>query len=164
MKDGLDWSHVTNLRAPPVTLNSVISFGGGNHLCDFTTHITSDSPNGCHHDATLNYKIIVKGHQRQPQRHARREPRLPNSNSRQEGNHIGRKHDISGELAIILPSLDPDKKLCGVIDGLIAEGFEHIVIVKTTAATRRIRLRLSTPPASPVPFCGTRSARARAAA
>ncbi len=39
------------------------------------------------------------------------------------------KHDIRQELAIILPSLDPDKKLCGVIDGLIAEGFEHIVIV-----------------------------------
>ena len=39
------------------------------------------------------------------------------------------KHDIRQELAIVLPSLDPDKKLCGVIDGLLAEGFEHIVIV-----------------------------------
>ena len=59
MKDGLDWSHVTNYVLHSVTLNSVISFGGGNYLCDFTTHITSDSPNG-HHDDTLNYKIIVK--------------------------------------------------------------------------------------------------------
>ena len=32
------------------------------------------------------------------------------------------KHDIRQELAIILPSLDPDKKLCGVCGG-IAEYF-----------------------------------------
>lgn len=59
MKDGLEWSHVTNYQLLSVTLNSVISFGGGNYLCDFTTHITSDSPTG-HHDDTLNYKIIVE--------------------------------------------------------------------------------------------------------
>ena len=32
-------------------------------------------------------------------------------------------------LAIVLPSLDPDKKFLGVVDGLVANGFEHIVIV-----------------------------------
>ena len=31
--------------------------------------------------------------------------------------------------AIVLPSLNPDKKFAGVVDGLIANGFEHIVIV-----------------------------------
>ena len=33
------------------------------------------------------------------------------------------------ELAIVLPSLDPDKKMPAVVDGLINEGFEHIIIV-----------------------------------
>ncbi len=32
-------------------------------------------------------------------------------------------------LAIVLPSLDPDKKFQGVVEGLVANGFEHIVIV-----------------------------------
>ena len=32
-------------------------------------------------------------------------------------------------LAIVLPSLDPDRKFLGVVDGLVANGFEHIVIV-----------------------------------
>ena len=59
MKDGLEWSHVSNYQLHSITLNSVISFGGGSYLCDFTTNITSDTPTG-HHDDTLNYKIIVK--------------------------------------------------------------------------------------------------------
>ena len=33
------------------------------------------------------------------------------------------------ELAIVLPSLDPDKKMPAVVDGLLQEGFEHIIIV-----------------------------------
>ena len=33
------------------------------------------------------------------------------------------------ELAIILPSLNPDKKFSAVVEGLLASGFEHIVIV-----------------------------------
>lgn len=33
------------------------------------------------------------------------------------------------ELAIVLPSLDPDKKFKAVVDGLVEKGFEHIVIV-----------------------------------
>lgn len=33
------------------------------------------------------------------------------------------------ELAIILPSLNPDKKFTAVVEGLLANGFEHIVIV-----------------------------------
>lgn len=33
------------------------------------------------------------------------------------------------DLAIILPSLDPDKKFSGVVDGLIESGFKNIVIV-----------------------------------
>ena len=32
-------------------------------------------------------------------------------------------------LAIVLPSLDPDKKFKAVVDGLVEKGFEHIVIV-----------------------------------
>ena len=32
-------------------------------------------------------------------------------------------------MTVILPSLDPDEKLGGVVDSLIASGFEHIVIV-----------------------------------
>ena len=32
-------------------------------------------------------------------------------------------------LAVILPSLNPDKKFLGVVDGLIEKGFEHIVVV-----------------------------------
>lgn len=59
MIDGLIWSHVTNFQLQSVTLNSVISFGGGSYLCDYTVRVTSDSPTG-HHDDTLNYRIIVK--------------------------------------------------------------------------------------------------------
>ncbi len=33
------------------------------------------------------------------------------------------------ELAIVLPSLDPDKKFTGVVDGLLGAGFQQIVIV-----------------------------------
>lgn len=32
-------------------------------------------------------------------------------------------------LAIVLPSLNPDRKFLGVVDGLLSHGFEHIVIV-----------------------------------
>lgn len=33
------------------------------------------------------------------------------------------------DLAIVLPSLDPDKKFTAVVEGLLTSGFEHIVIV-----------------------------------
>ena len=33
------------------------------------------------------------------------------------------------EVAIVLPSLDPDEKFSRVVDGLVESGFEHIVIV-----------------------------------
>ena len=32
-------------------------------------------------------------------------------------------------VAVILPSLDPDEKFAGVVDGLVEDGFAHIVIV-----------------------------------
>lgn len=32
-------------------------------------------------------------------------------------------------VAVILPSLDPDEKFTGVVDGLVEDGFQHIVIV-----------------------------------
>ena len=32
-------------------------------------------------------------------------------------------------LAIVLPSLNPDYKFKGVVDGLVENGFQHIVIV-----------------------------------
>ena len=32
-------------------------------------------------------------------------------------------------VAVVLPSLDPDEKFAGVVDGLVEDGFEHIVIV-----------------------------------
>lgn len=33
------------------------------------------------------------------------------------------------ELAIVLPSLNPDRKFAGVVDGLLGAGFKEIVIV-----------------------------------
>ena len=36
---------------------------------------------------------------------------------------------VKEQLAIILPSLDPDYKFVGVVDGLLSAGFQHIVIV-----------------------------------
>ena len=30
-------------------------------------------------------------------------------------------------VAVILPSLDPDAKFAGVVDGLVEKGFQHIV-------------------------------------
>ena len=33
------------------------------------------------------------------------------------------------ELAIVLPSLNPDKKFSAVVEGLLESGFENIVIV-----------------------------------
>lgn len=37
--------------------------------------------------------------------------------------------EVKKSIAVVLPSLDPDKKFAGVVSGLIDEGFEHIVIV-----------------------------------
>lgn len=42
---------------------------------------------------------------------------------------MGVREKCLSELAIVLPSLDPDKKFKAVVDGLIEKGFEHIVIV-----------------------------------
>ena len=39
------------------------------------------------------------------------------------------KEDVFKTLAIVLPSLDPDVKFTGVVDGLVKKGFEHIIIV-----------------------------------
>ncbi len=38
-------------------------------------------------------------------------------------------NEVFKETAIILPSLNPDKKFTGVVKGLVEKGFEHIVIV-----------------------------------
>ena len=38
-------------------------------------------------------------------------------------------NEVFKETAIILPSLNPDKKFTGVVNGLVEKGFEHIVIV-----------------------------------
>lgn len=39
------------------------------------------------------------------------------------------KKSAAGSLAVILPSLDPDGKILGVIDGLFENGFTHVVVV-----------------------------------
>ena len=46
--------------------------------------------------------------------------------------------DCREQTAIVLPSLDPDRKFLQVVDGLVAEGFRHIVIVNdgSSAANR----------------------------
>ena len=36
---------------------------------------------------------------------------------------------VQDSVAIILPSLNPDEKFSGVVDGLIESGFQHLVIV-----------------------------------
>ena len=33
------------------------------------------------------------------------------------------------QVSVVLPSLDPDEKLLAVVDGLIAQGFEDIILV-----------------------------------
>ena len=33
------------------------------------------------------------------------------------------------QISVVLPSLDPDEKLLAVIDGLIAQGFDDIILV-----------------------------------
>lgn len=42
---------------------------------------------------------------------------------------MGENTEEFQELAIILPSLNPDKKFIGVVNGLAEKGFKHIVIV-----------------------------------
>ena len=42
---------------------------------------------------------------------------------------MSEKYNCLSALAIVLPSLDPDKKFKAVVDGLVEKGFEHIVIV-----------------------------------
>ena len=42
-------------------------------------------------------------------------------------------------MAIVLPSLDPDQKFEKVVDGLVREGFRHIVIVDDGSCTERRR-------------------------
>ena len=42
-------------------------------------------------------------------------------------------------MAIVLPSLDPDQKFEKVVDGLIREGFRHIVIVDDGSSAERRR-------------------------
>lgn len=37
--------------------------------------------------------------------------------------------DVFESVAIVLPSLDPDEKFVGVVDGLVSSGFRHIIIV-----------------------------------
>ena len=44
------------------------------------------------------------------------------------------KKDCFRSAAVILPSLDPDKKFKAVVDGLVGAGFEHIVIVDDGSA------------------------------
>ena len=38
-------------------------------------------------------------------------------------------HSCQADLAIVLPSLNPDKKFAGVVEGLVEKGFEKIIIV-----------------------------------
>ena len=45
--------------------------------------------------------------------------------------------DCRVETAIVLPSLDPDEKFLRVVDGLVQEGFAHIVIVDDGSAPDR---------------------------
>ncbi len=40
-----------------------------------------------------------------------------------------KKRSCRETVAVVLPSLNPDQKFSAVVDGLIADGFEHIVIV-----------------------------------
>ena len=42
---------------------------------------------------------------------------------------MSERTEILKKTAIVLPSLDPDKKFRAVVKGLIDKGFEHIVIV-----------------------------------
>ena len=46
--------------------------------------------------------------------------------------------DCLKKTAIVLPSLDPDAKFRGVLDGLIEKGFEHIVIVNDGSAAENL--------------------------
>ena len=45
--------------------------------------------------------------------------------------------DCRESTAIVLPSLDPDIKFSGVVDGLLQEGFQHVVIVNDGSAAER---------------------------
>ena len=46
-----------------------------------------------------------------------------------EGETMNEQRNCLETLAIVLPSLNPDRKFKAVVDGLIEKGFEHIVIV-----------------------------------
>lgn len=54
---------------------------------------------------------------------------MPVSSSFDEGDFMTEELNCQRELAIVLPSLDPDKKFTAVVEGLLASGFENIVIV-----------------------------------
>ena len=45
--------------------------------------------------------------------------------------------DCRESTAIVLPSLDPDIKFTGVVEGLLQEGFQHVVIVNDGSAAER---------------------------
>lgn len=45
--------------------------------------------------------------------------------------------DCRQDTAIVLPSLDPDKKFINVIESLLAEGFQHLVIVNDGSSPER---------------------------
>ena len=38
-------------------------------------------------------------------------------------------HSCQADLAIVLPSLNPDKKFAGVVEGLVDKAIEKIIIV-----------------------------------
>ncbi len=48
-----------------------------------------------------------------------------------------RTPDCREAVAIVLPSLDPDAKFGGVVDGLVESGFRHIVIVDDGSCSER---------------------------
>ena len=56
-----------------------------------------------------------------------------------EAAHTDTGADCRKSVAIVLPSLDPDQKFSRVVDGLIREGFAHIVIVNDGSAADRRR-------------------------
>ena len=63
-------------------------------------------------------------------------------------------------LAIVLPSLNPDRKFKGVVDGLVENGFQNIVIVDDGSDDASGLIRRSNTPS--VMCCTTGSTRVRA--
>ena len=57
-QDGLSWAHTYSIEVESTVLNSVVSFGGGVYLCDYSSEFTTKNVNGTQNFIT-NAKIIV---------------------------------------------------------------------------------------------------------